>query len=89
MNFLGSTTPSTVLGSVTTGVQSTGSDLWPLVILIGVPLAFWIGIEVVDFIRKAVRPNTNPLESDEATIAHDSWLKRVENDLDTTGHSRL
>lgn len=89
MNFLGSTTPSTVLGSVTSGVQNTGSDLWGLLILLGIPLAFWIGMEVIDFIRTSVRPNTNSLAQDEATLAHDSWLARVGDELDSKGHSNL
>ena len=43
MEFLGSTTPASLLASVTSGVQTTGTDLWPLAVLVGVPLAFVVG----------------------------------------------
>ena len=88
MDFLGTTSPTTILASVTTGVQTTGTSLWPLIVLVGIPLAFVIGGMVISFIRHSVGP-TNSLATDDATVAHDTWLARVQNDLDTTGHSRL
>lgn len=54
MHFLGSTTPSDLLASVTTGVQTTGTSLWPLIVLVGIPLAFVIGGMVISFIRHSV-----------------------------------
>ena len=88
MNFLGTTTPQDLLAVVASGVQTTGGSLWPLIVLVGIPLAFVIGGMVVSFIRHSVG-KTNNLATDEATIAHDSWLARVRHDLDTTGHSTL
>jgi hypothetical protein len=54
MNFLGSTTPADLLASVTTGVQTTGTDIWPLIVLVGIPLAFVVGTFIVSFIRRSV-----------------------------------
>jgi hypothetical protein len=54
MNFLGSTTPQDLLASVTTGVQSTGEALWPLLVFAGIGLAFTIGGYLIAFIRKSV-----------------------------------
>lgn len=54
MDFLGTTTPSDLLASVATGVQTTGASLWPLIALVGIPLAFVIGSMVVSFIRHSV-----------------------------------
>lgn len=54
MNFLGSTTPANLLGSVTTGVQTTGTSLWPLFTFVGIGLAFVIAGYVVSFIRHSV-----------------------------------
>jgi hypothetical protein len=54
MDFLGSTTPSQVIASVTDGVQDTGVALWPLLVFVGIGLAFVIGRYLVGFIRSAV-----------------------------------
>jgi len=54
MNFLGSTTPGDLIASVTTGVQDTGTALWPLFGFVGISLAFVIGGYVISFIRKSV-----------------------------------
>ena len=54
MDFLGTTTPADLLASVASGVQTTGASLWPLIALVGIPLAFVIGSMVVSFIRHSV-----------------------------------
>ena len=54
MNFLGTTTPAELLASVASGVQTTGTSLWPLIVLVGIPLAFVVGGMVISFIRRAV-----------------------------------
>lgn len=54
MDFLGSTSPSALLASVTTGVQDTGASLWPLFSFVGIGLAFVIAKYVVSFIRHGV-----------------------------------
>ena len=54
MDFLGSTTPQDLLASVTNGVQDTGTALWPLLVFVGIGLAFTIGGYVIAFIRKSV-----------------------------------
>jgi len=54
MDFLGSTTPNDILASVTSGVQDTGTALWPLLVFVGIGLAFVIGGYLVSFIRKSV-----------------------------------
>ncbi len=58
MDFLGSTTPASLVASVTTGVQTTGESLWPLFGFVGISLAFVIGGFVVSFIRKSVGGRT-------------------------------
>jgi len=50
MNFLASTSPLALMASVTSGVQITGAELWPLFTLVGIPLAFLIAGFVVSFI---------------------------------------
>lgn len=57
MDFLGSTTPGDVLASVTTGVQDTGEALWPLLVFVGIGLAFVIGRYLIGFIRSSVGRN--------------------------------
>jgi len=54
MDFLGTTTPGDLLASVTSGVQDTGTALWPLFSFVGIGLAFVIAGYVVSFIRKSV-----------------------------------
>jgi hypothetical protein len=54
MDFLGTTTPASLLASVTTGVQSTGNQIWPLLVIVGVPLAFVIAGYIISLIRKGV-----------------------------------
>lgn len=54
MNFLGDVTPADLLASVTSGVQTTGASLWPLIVLVGIPLAFVVGAMVISFIRHSV-----------------------------------
>ncbi len=54
MDFLGATTPTELLASVTTGVQDTGASLWPLFSFVGIGLAFVIAGYVVSFIRKSI-----------------------------------
>lgn len=54
MNFLGTTTSADLLGSVTNGVQETGTAIWPLFTFVGISLAFVIAGYVVSFIRKSV-----------------------------------
>ncbi len=54
MDFLGTTTPQSIVASVTTGVQDTGEALWPFLVFVGVGLAFVIGGYLVSFIRKSV-----------------------------------
>jgi len=59
MDFLGSTTPATLIASVTTGVQTTGESLWPLFGFVGIALAFTIAGFVIAFIRKSVGGRTS------------------------------
>jgi hypothetical protein len=54
MDFLGSTTPTDLVASVTSGVQDTGVALWPLFSFVGIGLAFVIAGYVVSFIRKSI-----------------------------------
>lgn len=54
MDFLGTTTPGDLLASVTSGVQDTGTALWPLFSFVGIGLAFVIAGYVVSFIRRSV-----------------------------------
>jgi len=54
MDFLGTTTPADLLASVTSGVQDTGSSLWPLFTFVGIGVAFVIAGYVVSFIRKSI-----------------------------------
>lgn len=54
IDILGSTSPSDIINSVTTGVTTTGQSSWPLLSLLGVPTSFIIGRYVVGFIRAGV-----------------------------------
>lgn len=54
MDFLGTTTPADLLASVTSGVQDTGTSLWPLFTFVGIGVAFVIAGYVVSFIRKSI-----------------------------------
>jgi len=58
MDILGSTTPSSILASVASGVGSTGNDIWPLLILAGVPLAFVIYRYVVGAVKHTMGSDT-------------------------------
>lgn len=54
MDFLGTTTTTELVASVTQGVQDTGASLWPLLVFVGIGLAFTIFGYVVSIIRKSV-----------------------------------
>lgn len=54
MNFLGTTTGGDLLSYLATGVQATGVQVYPLMAMAGVPVAFVIAYYVVRFIRGAV-----------------------------------
>lgn len=54
MNFLGTTTTGDLVASVAQGVQDTGASLWPLLIFVGVGVAFTIFGYVVSIIRKSI-----------------------------------
>lgn len=54
MDFLGSTTPASLVASVTDGVQTTGGALWPFLVFAGIPMAFVIGRYLVSFVRSSV-----------------------------------
>lgn len=40
MDILGSTTPSALIAAAASGIATTGASIWPLFVLIGVPIAF-------------------------------------------------
>lgn len=46
------TTP--MLASVISGVQDTGTNIWPLFVVAGIPLAFIIGLQLIVFTRRAI-----------------------------------
>jgi hypothetical protein len=52
-NFLGTTTPATIIGDVTKGVRDTSKPIWPIFAFTGVPLTFVIGRSLVWFIRRS------------------------------------
>ena len=54
MNILGTTTPSDLLASVASGVSTTGAQIWPLFVLIGVPLAFVVYRFIVGAVKHTV-----------------------------------
>ena len=58
MDFLGTTTSGDLLASVTTGVQDTGAQIWPLFAFVGISLAFVIAGFVISLIRKSVGGRT-------------------------------
>jgi len=55
--FWGSTTALEIGGTLQAGVQNTGADLWPLLIFLGVSLAFIIFLQVVFLTKKSVKPS--------------------------------
>lgn len=59
MDFLGTTTPASLVASVTDGVQTTGAALWPFLAFVGIPIAFVIGRYLVSFIRNSVGRTSN------------------------------
>lgn len=90
MDILGSTTPTSLIASVASGVGSTGHDIWPLLILAGVPLAFVIYKLVVGAVKHTVAPTTGyyhgtgegkPLER-----YADQKLGEMEYDVQEYGH---
>lgn len=52
-SFLGTTTPLSIIGDVTGGVQASSADILPVVGVVGVPLAFTIGGYLLWFIRRS------------------------------------
>lgn len=49
-------TPFDIKDQVAASVQATGGNVYPLLIFVGIPLAFIIGLAVVNFIRQGVEP---------------------------------
>lgn len=52
--FAESTPPSTLSASVIDGVQETGESIWPLMVFVGVGLAFVIALQTVVFTKRAI-----------------------------------
>lgn len=48
---------ASVTGTLAASVQSTGADIWPLLIFLGVSLAFIIFLQVVFLTKKSVKPS--------------------------------
>lgn len=55
--FFGNSTPAQVGASVIDGVQDTGANLWPLLIFLGVSIAFIIFIQVIALTKHTTRIN--------------------------------
>jgi hypothetical protein len=56
--FFGSSSPVTVLASISGGVTDTGVSLWPLLIFLGIGIAFIIGNMLVGFIKQSTQIKT-------------------------------
>lgn len=54
MDFLGSTTPADNIATVVGGVQESGAQIWPLLVFVGVPLAFVIYRMIAGAIKTSV-----------------------------------
>jgi len=54
MDFLRTTTTGDLVASVTQGVQDTGPALWPLLVFVGIGVAFTLFGYVVSIIRKSI-----------------------------------
>lgn len=55
MDFLGTTTASDLIASVTAGVQDTAQALWPLMAFVGIGVAFTLFGYVVSIIKTSTK----------------------------------
>lgn len=54
MDFMGSVTTADILASVTSGVQDTTAVLLPLLVFVGIPVAFVIVRYIIGLIKQTV-----------------------------------
>jgi len=78
MDILGSTTPSSLVASVASGVQITGADIWPILAIVGVPIAFVIYRYVVGATKESVGA---PVESGYYHGGKDGMTRDVDQKL--------
>lgn len=69
MDFYGTTTPTNVLGTITSGVTTTIDFLFPFFIFLGVFLAFVIVSDLIRLIKNAVTPG-NLYDEKDSYVEH-------------------
>ena len=79
---LGSSTE--MVAGVAGAVSTTGTDLWPLLALLGIGIAFYIGKEMIDFIKKSTKPIATGYYQGGKRM-EDQKLGEMEHDIDTKG----
>jgi len=55
--FWGDTTPSDITDTLQASVQATGLNIWPLIMFVGIPVAFLIAIYLLWLINKTLTPS--------------------------------
>lgn len=85
-----STGTTTMLASVAAGVQTTGTNIWPILAVVGVPLAFAIAIMLVDFLNSNVegagtKKKTQTGYYKGGKRMQDQKLGEMEHDIETKG----
>ena len=90
MDFLGSTTPTSIVASVASGVGSTGSSIWPLLVLAGIPIVFVVYRYVVGAVKHTVGGDTRTgyyqsKDGGKMTYMEDQKLGEMEHSIETKG----
>ena len=90
MNFLGSTTPFALIGDVSSGVQQTGSGLYPLFLFLGIALAFAVALYVIELIKGMFSRNGDSLaENNDEYLVRSYSLKDREKIRDLAGENDI
>lgn len=80
--FWGSTTPSTIISDMTASVQDTGTNLWPLFAMVGIPVAFFIALMLVSLINNQLTPPKNKKKDDILNEKGEEFISHSVDDLE-------
>ena len=80
--FWGSTTPISIVGDMTASVQNTGSSIWPLFKVVGIPIALILALALVNFMWQALYMPKNKKASEIVNSNGENFIYHSANDLE-------
>lgn len=81
--FFGTISTPENVANITSGVQQTGSKMWPMLVLLGVSVAFLIGLALINFINQGIKP-----ERPKKTVINPNGEDFIEHGIDDLNFKR-